>query len=512
MRCLKNHLFLILFLGLCLLLLFVMFYDSMQDAEAGDSGGITVFAPSSMTETIREASEAFEAETGIDVTLNFASSSVLARQIESGAPADIYLSANQRWMDHLQDAGQIEPGTRRELLGNVLALVTWQGSEYDGAFPGAAEALEAAERIAIAEPYSVPVGIYARQALENLGLFESVTPRLVPCSNARKTLMTVQSRQVPLAIVYTTDAKAADRVEILEPFDPSLHDPIRYSGACVASSSSGAVRFLDYLTSAKAERIFTAGGFDVLRDSTSIQIGGRAAAAESKAYSIWGPLRLSLQVSLISMGLLIVPGLVLGYLLARKDFPGKALLSALIHIPLVIPPVVTGYLLLLALGPNTRLGALLKDTFGLDFAFAPAGAVAASVLLAFPLMVRSVRVSMELIDTRIEQATRTLGASALRTFLTVTLPLALPGLAAGMILSFARSMGEFGATITFAGNIENVTRTLPLAVFTHLESPQGQGAAMTLVVISVAVSAGAVLLSEAFARYTRHIHGGGYAS
>ena len=208
---------------------------------------------------------------------------------------------------------------------------------------------------------------------------------------------------------------------------------------------------------------------------------------------------LSLRVSLWATCASLPFGIFVAYALARWSFPGRQLASALVHLPLVLPPVVTGYLLLLAFGPLGPLGALLEP-LGLGVAFRWSGAAIAAAVMAFPLMVRAIRLSIEAVDPGLEQAAASLGAAPIWVFLTVTLPLSLPGILAGAVLAFAKAMGEFGATITFVSNIPGETRTVPLAIYAFLQSPGGEGAAARLVVVSVVVSLGAVLVSEILAR------------
>jgi len=214
----------------------------------------------------------------------------------------------------------------------------------------------------------------------------------------------------------------------------------------------------------------------------------------------WTALRLSVVVAMWAVVGMAVPGILCGWLLARRQFRGKSLLDAVVHLPLVLPPVVTGYVLLLLLGRNSAIGGWLSSTFGLEIAFTTAAAVIAAAVMGFPLMVRAVRLGVEAVDRRVEQAASTLGAGPLRVFATVTMPLALPGILTGIVLAFARSLGEFGATITFASNIEGETRTLPLALFTYTQMPGGDAPAMRLVVISIAASLFALLVSEILAR------------
>jgi len=212
-------------------------------------------------------------------------------------------------------------------------------------------------------------------------------------------------------------------------------------------------------------------------------------------------LLLSLRVSLWSVFASLPLGIVTAWLLARRDFPGKNLVNGLIHLPLVLPPVVIGYVLLVMLGRTGPLGGWLHEVFGITIAFTWKGAAIAAAVMAFPLMVRAIRLSIEGVDRSLEAAARTLGASPLRVFATITLPLIAPGILTGVILAFARSLGEFGATITFVSNIPGETRTLPLAVFSMVQSPSGEDAAFRLVVISVVLAMAALMGSELFARH-----------
>ena len=218
----------------------------------------------------------------------------------------------------------------------------------------------------------------------------------------------------------------------------------------------------------------------------------------------WQAIALSLRVAVVATLLSLPLGVLAGYALARWQFPGKQLLNGLIHLPLVLPPVVTGYLLLITFGPQGPGGRLLDNLFGLSLAFRWTGAVLAAAIMAFPLMVRAIRLAIDAVDPRLEQAASTLGAPRAWVFVTVTLPLILPGLIAGAILAFAKAMGEFGATITFVSNIPGQTQTLPSAVYAFLQVPGGEPAALRLVLVSVLVSMIALLLSEILARRTAH--------
>jgi molybdate transport system permease protein len=214
----------------------------------------------------------------------------------------------------------------------------------------------------------------------------------------------------------------------------------------------------------------------------------------------WAIVGLSLKVSGVAVAVTLPAAFALAYLLARGHFWGKALLDAIIHLPLVLPPVVTGWLLLLGFGLNGPIGSRLHDWLGLTFIFRWTGAALAAAVMALPLMVRAMRLSIEAVDRRLEGAARTLGAGRWRTFWSITLPLAMPGVLAGLVLGFARSIGEFGATITFVSNIPGETRTLPLAIYAQLQIPGTDMAVARLAVLSILLSLGALVISEALGR------------
>ncbi|TGS09869.1 molybdate ABC transporter permease subunit [Mesorhizobium sp. M2E.F.Ca.ET.209.01.1.1] len=214
----------------------------------------------------------------------------------------------------------------------------------------------------------------------------------------------------------------------------------------------------------------------------------------------WNAVRLSIKVATVAMIASLPPGILLALLLARGRFWGKTLLNGLVHLPLILPPVVTGYLLLLTFGRRGPAGVFLAEHFGIVFSFRWTGAALACGVMGFPLMVRAIRLSIEAVDRRIEAAAGTLGANPLWVFVTITLPLILPGLIAGAILSFAKAMGEFGATITFVSNIPNETQTLPSAIYTFTQVPGGDAGALRLTLISIVISMVALVASEVLAR------------
>ncbi|MFB0490372.1 molybdate transport system permease protein [Methylobacterium sp. OAE515] len=222
----------------------------------------------------------------------------------------------------------------------------------------------------------------------------------------------------------------------------------------------------------------------------------------------WTAVALSLRVAAVATLASLGPGLAVAWLLARRRFPGRALLDGLVHLPLILPPVVTGYLLLLTFGRRGLFGSALAE-IGLVFSFRWTGAALACAIMGFPLMVRAMRLSIEAVDRRLEQAAATLGASPLAVFLTVTVPLSLPGCIAGAVLAFAKAMGEFGATITFVSNIPGETQTLPSAIYTLTQVPGGEGPALRLTLISIALSVTALLVSEFLAaRVARRVGAG----
>jgi molybdate transport system permease protein len=214
----------------------------------------------------------------------------------------------------------------------------------------------------------------------------------------------------------------------------------------------------------------------------------------------WIAVQLSLRIAVAATLAALPFGIAVAWLLARKDFWGKSLLDGIVHLPLVLPPVVTGYLLLLSFGRKGPVGSFLADYFGIVFSFRWTGAALACGVMGFPLLVRAIRLSFEAIDRKLEDAAATLGADRARTFLTITLPLALPGIIAGMVLCFAKALGEFGATITFVSNIPGETQTISAAIYTFLQVPGGEGAAGRLVVVAIIIALAALVASEWLAR------------
>lgn len=214
----------------------------------------------------------------------------------------------------------------------------------------------------------------------------------------------------------------------------------------------------------------------------------------------WTAILLSLRIAIVATAVALPLGIAVAWLLARVAFRGKSLLDGIVHLPLVLPPVVTGYLLLISFGRKGPIGAFLADHFGIVFSFRWTGAALACGVMGFPLLVRPIRLSIEAVDRKLEQAAATLGANRFFVFLTVTLPLALPGIVAGAVLCFARALGEFGATITFVSNIPGETQTISAAIYTYTQVPGADAAALRLVIVAIALSLMALIASDWLAR------------
>lgn len=493
MRLLKRHPALLLFFAVVSVGGFL--HGSTWASKEMPADTITIFSAASTAGIMNELASKYEKETGVRVQVAFASSGNLARQIEQGAQADIFLSASVKWMDSLQAKGVLINESRREFLSNRLVLVSPKdrpvtfdldcGSDLPAIFTGP---------IATGDPAHVPSGGYAKEAMEHLGWFDRLDVRMTNSSSAKAAMLLVEQGEVSMGIVYRSDAMVSGKVNIVAEFPAESHTPIVYPVALLRDAKPAATALLTWLGGAAAQDAIRRFGFAATDTADSLAVG--PASNEIDSAGCLNAVMLSLKVAGVSVLLLGIPSVVIGWLLARKEFPGKRLLSAAVYIPLVVPPIATGYLLLMVLGINGPVGGWLYEFFGVRLAFHWTGAAIASAVVAFPLMVRSVRLAITAIDVRLESAARTLGQNRIQTFLSVTLPLAWPGIVAGAVLAFARSMGEFGATVTFAGNFAGQTRTLPLAAFGHMQTPGGEAAAMQLVAISIGLSVGSILAAE----------------
>lgn len=467
---------------------------------------ILTLAASSLTDVLPSAADAWTSGSGTPVRFSFDATSRLAPQVEAGAPADVFVSADWTWIDWLRERDLLLEGSVREIAGNRLVLVVPAGSPA----PSGLEELATLGTIAVGGE-NVPAGRYAREALRSTGVLDELAPRLVTGGSVRGVLEWVARGEVDGGIVYRTDALVEPDVRLAFVFPDTLHPPVRYGAAVLRTSSRAeeAGAFVDFLAGA-AGGVFEDAGFS----TTTTSPGTEAPAPESgqdqarrdvpsgSLPSVGSAIRLSLLVALFATVLGLAPAVGLGWLLARHDFPGKTLVTTLVLAPLVMPPVVTGFLLLSVLGSQSALGSVLTS-MGLTVPFTLVGATVAAFIVGLPLYVLSVRGAFEAVDPQYEELSWTMGVSPRRTFFRISLPLALPGIAAGAILAFARALGEFGATVVLAGNVEGSTRTIALAVYTLLEAPTGRESTWILVGASVALSLLALVGYEALSRWQR---------
>ncbi len=464
-----------------------------------DDKGVVIFAAAGTTAAVQHIAAAYEKQTGCRALANFSASSTLAKQIAAGAAFDVYISANPSWMDFVETKKLIDPASRQDLLSDRLALIAPAGKNSNLKKQSIRDILlNSTGSIAIGDPTHVPVGAYTKEALRALDCWSEVEERLIPAHTVRAAQQLVETGQCELGIVYRAGAVQSHKVQMLGLFEESWHSPVRFSAAAAPHSLAGR-KLLGFLTSPEAAGIFSDAGFTVISpDRPPAPISSTALTSLPPAFAVneWQVLSISVKVAAACVLVVAAPGILLGYLLASRSFPGRSLINACVHLPMVIPPVVTGYLALMLLGKNSLLGGMLEKTVGLSFAFNRSGAVLVAAVMGFPLLVRSVKTAVEMVDSRYRQAAGILGAGPVRAFCTITLPLAAPGICAGMVLAFARSLGEFGATAVFVGNIPGKTQTLSLAIYNFMQIPGAESSAMRLVMISVTISFAAMLGSE----------------
>lgn len=489
---------LLTYVGL-LLLSFLMTGQQLARAEQ-NSETLLIFAAASLKDVLDEIAQDFDASDQINIS--YGSSGTLARQIAQGAPADLFVSANSDWMDYLQNHRKFKTAPKAVAENQLVVAVR----------PGDADQelnqLLRHNRFAMGDPTHVPAGQYAKQALTKLNLWTMVQDNAVYGENVRVSLRKLSRGEVRAAIVYQSDLIASETLTILHVFNANHHAPINYSAALLvpnqltdrfagdqgvqrADGSALGQRFFDHLSSPETAKTFETFGFSKTAFAASISVP-RVTSDEIDYQAI---ILLSLKVAFVAMLFAIPLAFAIAYILARASFRGKALVQALVMLPLVMPPVVTGYFLLVLFGAEGVIGQFLAQ-LGLGFGFHWTGAALAAAVMAFPLLVRPMRLSIEAIDTKLDQAAETLGASRWTRFRTIILPLSMPGILAGGILGFAKALGEFGATMTFVSNIPGETQTFSLAVYSLLQSPSGDGAALVLILVSASLAIAAVLLSE----------------
>ena len=471
---------------------------------------VTIFAAAGTSVAIEQIAKHYEEQTGCKVITNFASSSTLARQITAGAEFDMYISANSKWMDFVEEKKLLDSRTRKELLSDRLALITPAENTVDFENSTIEQILlNTTGPIASGDPMHVPVGLYAKEALQAMGCWTEIEERIVPAHSVRAAQQLVETGQCQLGIVYQAGAAQSQKVKILGLFDETLHTPIRFSAATASNSLNGK-DLLDFLGTPQAGQIFTNAGFSTLSGTDADHLNkniNTSSLLSALDVNEWQAFLISVKVAATCVLVVAAPGILLGYILASKSFPGRSLVNAFVHLPMVIPPVVTGYLALIFLGKNSLIGGFLDKTFGISFAFNWTGAVLVAAVMGFPLLVRSVKTAVEMIDCRYRFAANILGANPVRTFFTITLPLAGPGILAGLLLAFARSLGEFGATAVFVGNIPGKTQTLSLAIYNFMQIPGAESSAVRLVIISLVLSLAAMLFSEILLKKMKTLSG-----
>jgi molybdate transport system permease protein len=474
---------------------------------------LRVLAASSLQDVLPVVARAWDAQGGVPVRFSFDATSRLAPQVLRGAPADVFISADDVWMRWLEERGGVDGQSIRRVATNQLVFVVPSGAPDP---PRDAGSIAAADlpRIALAGE-NVPAGRYARAALESVGAWSSVEPRIVRGGSVRGTLEWVARSEADGGIVYRSDALAEDRVRLAFAFEGEDPPAPAYSGAVTARTEfrEAAEAFLDFMGGAEATAALSAAGFGpagaggAVAQAPAVSGGssvldGSTTLGGPMGLDPWSAVRLSLIVAFSAVLLGLIPAVAMGWLLARRDFFGKSFVSMIVMAPLVVPPVVTGFLLLSVLGRESALGGLLAAV-GLPIPFTLLGATLAALVVGFPLYVMAIRAVFDTVDRRFEEVSWTLGVPKAPTFRRISLPLALPGIAAGAVLAFARALGEFGATVVLAGNMEGETRTIALAVYSLLESPSGRGATWILVIASVMLSLVALLGFEGLTRWQR---------
>ena len=464
--------------------------------------GLVVLAASSLQDVLPVVARAWQTVGGVPVRFSFDATSRLAPQIHRGAPADVFVSADDVWMRWLEERGGVDGASIRPVATNQLVFVVPRGTSDPPGDPASLGRSDLA-RIALAGE-NVPAGRYARAALESVGAWRAVEPRVIRGGSVRRTLEWVARAEADGGIVYRTDALAEDRVSLAFAFEGEDYPVPTYLGAVTTRTEQreAAEAFLDFMSGPEAVALFGAMGFGPASDGAVMAQIPSSATDASFALDSWSAVRLSLIVAFSAVLLGLVPAVGMGWLLARRDFLGKSFVSMIVMAPLVVPPVVTGFLLLSVLGRESVLGGWLAAV-GLPIPFTLLGATLAALVVGFPLYVMAIRAVFDTVDRRFEEVSWTLGVPKAPTFRRISLPLALPGIAAGAVLAFARALGEFGATVVLAGNMEGETRTIALAVYSLLESPSGQGATWTLVIASVMLSLLALLGFEGLSRWQR---------
>ena len=472
--------------------------DPRTTEQASDSV-LLVLAAASLADVLPRIGDEWERLGGTPLVFSFDATSRLAVQASQSGSGDIFFSADPQWIRWLEEQGTVSLGSAVHFAANELVIAVSQ----DVSVPVDPDMLLGFDRIALAGE-NVPAGKYARTALEQAGAWSELEEHVVRGGSVRGALEWIARGEVPAGIVYRTDAEAAPSVSIAFVFEGPEYPQAQYWGVPLGSTAyeESATGFVNFVLGDAGQSFLREAGFSPPQsfvpdgEEEGHVVGD---TGDDLVASISSAVRLSLIVAFLATLVGLVPAVGLGWVLARRDFRGKTVLSTIVTAPLVIPPVVTGFLLLSVLGASTPLGGLIAS-LGFPVPFTILGASIAALVVGLPLYVISVRGAFEAVDPMYEELSWTLGSSPWKTFFRVSLPLALPGIAAGAVLAFARSLGEFGATVVLAGNVEGSTRTIALAVYTLLESPTGRETVWVLVGASVMISLIALLGFEALSR------------
>lgn len=457
-------------------------------------GEVEVLAAASLRDALDEVAATFTRDTGIAVRVSYGGSGDLASQLLAAPRADLFLSAGQAEVERLRVAGLVDGTSGGALLGNRLVVIEPAlESPAQTPFDPARLAAPDVERVALGDPDAVPAGRYARDWLERRGLWEALDRRLLAAPSVRAALAAVESGAVRYGLVYRTDATSSDRVRIVWTVPPGELAPIVYPLArlLAAPHPAQATAFEAALRGPEAAEVFGRHGFE---PAPADGPGHRAPAARVRTVSTAEVLLVTLRVALGATGLVALPALALGYLLARRAFLGRSLVETVVALPLILPPTAVGYLLLALLAHDGPLGPA-RLGFDPGLLFTQRGAIVASALMALPLATRTARVAFEGVDPRLVRMGRSLGLSPGRAFLAITLPLARRGLFAALLLAFGRALGEFGATVIVAGNVPGRTQTLALAIFSDIQVGD-RAHALRLVGICVALAFATILVVE----------------
>ncbi len=458
-----------------------------------------VFVAASAAQAVLDAFRA----AGTRVVVSPGASSTLAKQIGSGARPTLFVCAHHRWTDWLAEQGLLVAGSRAAILTNQLVFVQSAASAESIEILAGRAFPNFTGRLAMGDPEHVPLGMHAKQALIENAWWSALKDRVLPGPDARTGAVLVARNEAALGIVYGTDALADPRLQRIA--DLPMSRPVTLEVSAVVGADPATARALrEALADPRAFEVFQAAGFKsadgsstqgttLSANSSNETLPERTALGGLLTQGEWAALKLSVRVAGLATLAALALAVLLGTWLARSERRVLVtIVESLVVLPLVLPPIVVGYGLLILLG---REGVIPTE-----LPFSTAGAGLAAGLMGLPLAVRAIRQAVEAVDPQLEAAAATLGASRFRVFLRITWPLARRGVLAGGLLCFARCLGEFGATITFAGNIPGETRTLPLSIWNALQSPGGETAAWRATVLCVALSVAAAVASEVLLR------------